>query len=40
MIFWTVIKAWAVVNLLGIAIATAAGIYRDLTGGKEDEPTD
>lgn len=31
MILWTVIKVWALINLIGIAIATAAGIYRDLT---------
>lgn len=29
-----VLKVWAIVNLIGIAIATAAGIFRDLT---EDE---
>jgi len=31
----TLLKVWAVVNLIGIAIATAAGIYRDLTEGKD-----
>ena len=32
------LKAWAVVNLIGIAIATVAGIYRDITGdGGEEE---
>ena len=32
----TVLKIWAVVNLIGIAIATAAGIYRDVKGEDED----
>lgn len=31
----TLLKVWAVVNLIGIAIATACGIYRDLTEGDE-----
>jgi hypothetical protein len=34
---WTVIKIWAVINLIGCAIATAAGIYRDITGDEGDE---
>ena len=37
MIFWTVVKVWALINMLGIAIATAVGIYRDVT---EDGSTD
>lgn len=34
---WTVIKIWAVINLIGCAIATAAGIYKDITEGDGDE---
>lgn len=37
MIWWTLIKAWAVINLVGAAMATAAGIFRDLTEGGDDE---
>lgn len=33
----TLLKIWAVVNLVGIAIATAAGIYRDVTGGEDED---
>lgn len=32
-----VLKIWVIVNLIGIAIATAKGIYDDLTKGDEDE---
>lgn len=28
-----VLKIWVIVNLIGIAIATAAGIYRDIKEG-------
>ena len=35
MILWTVIRAWALINLVGIAMATAKGIYEDLTDGKD-----
>lgn len=34
---WTIVKIWAVVNLLGIAMATAVGIYRDVMGGEDNE---
>jgi hypothetical protein len=34
---WTVIKVWAVINLIGCAIATAAGIYRYITGDEDNE---
>ena len=32
----TVLKIWAIVNVIGIAIATAKGIYDDLTKGEDE----
>lgn len=34
---WTVIKIWAVINLIGCAIATAAGIYMDITEDRSED---
>jgi len=34
---WTVLRIWAVVNLIGILLATARGIYLDVTGDEDDE---
>ena len=37
---WTVVRVWAVVNFVGILMATAMGIFLDVTGEDDGNADD